>query len=109
VSEVHNWSKSQLLARVRNKVAYHVDASDVEAGLARLLKGGEPWLIARGDDARLATTQITLGYEPLFLGLAISRRDMRDFMRGVRKRQGVSNNLQELFLAVLRKKGLTLS
>jgi hypothetical protein len=85
-----------------------VDEGDVRAGLRDLTSSGHAWILVRGDDKRMATTQIPFGYEPLFRGLKVSRRDMRDLMRGTAKRQKVPSNLQDLFQTILSRKGLAL-
>ncbi len=109
LKEVQGWSRGPLLRRLRNKVVFHVDEPEVRAGVMALAAGKERWLLARGDDRRMMTAQIPFGMEALLKGLTISRADAHNFIRSAAKRQRrVPAALQEMFLAVLRRKGLTL-
>jgi hypothetical protein len=108
IGELHSWSKTPLLKRLRNKLAYHVDRPEIIAGLREVVTSGKPWILARGDDNRMETTQIPMGYEPLLRGLKVNGKDMRELVRGVARRQRVPGSFQLLFLAVLSKRGLGL-
>ena len=109
IAGIQSWSKTPLLVRLRNKLAYHVDRPEIVAGLKEVVKAREPWILARGDDNRMATTQVPLGYEPLLQGLKVNRKDMRELARGVARRQRVPTSFQLLFLAVLSKRRLRLA
>jgi len=109
LKQLQGWSRGPLLRRLRNKVAFHVDEPEIRAGVIGLVAGRERWILARGDDRRMMTAQIPFGMEALLKGLSITRADMHNLIRGAAKRQRrVPDALQDMFLAVLRRKGLTL-
>jgi hypothetical protein len=107
--ELSSWSRSKLLRRLRNKVAFHVDAAEIRAGLRAPIPAGEPWLLAQGDDASMHKAHVPFGTHPLLVGLQIRRQDMGPLIRGVVERQRrIPLALHDAFLAVLRRKGLVI-
>lgn len=109
LKELQGWSRGALLRRLRNNAAFHVDEPAIRAGVIGLAAGRERWILARGDDRRMLTAQIPFGMEALLKGLSITRADMHNLIRGAAKRQRrVPGALQGMFLAALRRKGLTL-
>lgn len=105
--ELKAWSKGALLWKLRNKMAFHVDAGDVKAGVQSLLIRRDRWVYLTGDSPQILNTQVHLGTEALWHGLKISHRDMNNLIRGAQKHQmRVPSALQDLFSASLRRKGV---
>lgn len=105
--ELRGWKEGRLLWHLRNKIGFHVDQKEVRKGVRALLAEKERWVLARGDDARLATAYVPFGLEPLMRGLAITKKEMRAFIRQAAKRQlHIPGALRNVFMAALRRKGL---
>jgi hypothetical protein len=108
--QVRDWKQGQLLWRLRNKIGFHADQKEIRKGLRALLPEREPWVMVRGDDARVATSYVPFGLQPLMRGLAITKREMRGFIRQAAKRQlEVPPAVQNVFMATLRRKRLSVA
>ena len=105
--ELQTWAGGKLLWRLRNKISFHADPDEIQAGLRDLLASRDRWLLIKGDDRRMLSAQVPFGTEPLLRGLSISKRDILNFIRGVAKRQlQIPSALQDLFKTILQRRGL---
>jgi hypothetical protein len=74
--ELSTWRQGKLLRRLRNKMAFHIDAEDIRVGLRSPIPEEEPWLLARGESPNMRDAHVPFGTHPLLVGLQIQRQDM---------------------------------
>jgi hypothetical protein len=107
---LNGWSRSDLLRRLRNKIAFHVDPGEVAKGVRSLVAGRRRWVFATGDNHLMTTIQFPFGVEAALKSLSISKRDMLYLMKGTLRRQKtLPTALQELFVAALERKNLKIA
>ncbi len=99
------WAGDQLVARLRNKAAFHVDGDVVRAGIDELAKA-DVVVLSKGEGAKADQSSLSLGLSAVFSGLEMTIDDYREFMEKVGNDQGIGEAVQEAFIHATEQAGV---
>lgn len=97
------WADDPFFRKMRDQVAFHVDAPVVEKGLEELVKAGQPVVIAEGDGDKQRHGSLRLGLETLFMGGEKDTAEFDTFLQTVVADHEAASIISEVFIAVLRQ------
>lgn len=100
------WAGEQLVARLRNKAAFHVDGDVVSAGVDELAKA-DVVVLSRGEGSKADQSSLSLGLSTVFSGLEMSLDDYRQFMEKVGNDHGIGEAVQEAFIHATEQAGVS--
>ncbi len=106
VAAVETWETSERQRKLRDKLAFHVDASVIRAGLKGLASDGEPVVVAVGDGREAYKVYLSLGLEAAMRGLALEQSEAGPIIKIASEHQLISGALQQVFQEVLALSGL---
>jgi hypothetical protein len=92
---------------LRNRLAFHADASKIWAGLAHYSRSGEPLIIAQGSGLRYVDGSLQMGQELLLVGMRMSVTRFNRIAHLLAADHGHFNERVEgLFIEVLNAHGV---
>lgn len=94
------WEDDPFFRKMRDIVAFHVDAKVIEKGL-QALDNQHRVVIVEGEGEPQRNASLKLGLEALFMGSDMDTKDFERFISAVGKDQGVSSDIQQAFILAL--------
>jgi hypothetical protein len=101
------WENDPFFRELRNSISFHVDADAIEAGLQQ--RSAQPSAVfMEGEGEKQDRSSLRLGLESLLLGSGRNLGEFDRFFEGVAQDLSFATLIQEAFIELIEKKGLTI-
>ena len=99
------WDGDELLRKMRDRGAFHVDRKVIAGGLKELAPLPDV-VLCRGEGSKADGTSFTLGLEAMHNGLGINLDEYGRFLEHVSQDHGVGSAIQEALIHAVEKAGI---
>lgn len=100
------WEDDSFYRKMRDTVAFHVDASVVENGLTAL-EGQHTVVVVEAEGPKSEQTSLRMGLEAVFMGSDKDKDDFTKFITNVAEDHGIGDAIQSAFIDAVEKAGIS--